>query len=80
MKDLATDMQQLYQARLSADYDPTYDIDIVTLNSLYGLAEKNIVMLREADDRDLKALASWMLFRSSGAKFARDNAAPSKPT
>lgn len=78
IKLLAADMLQLYEARLSADYDPTYIIDIVTLNSLYGLTIKNIEMLGAADDRDIRALASWMLFHASGSKLARINRQPIK--
>jgi len=78
-KVLAGDMQQLHAARISADYDPTYVIDLISLNSLYAMAEKNIAMLKGCTERDLKALASWMLFKSLGAKRARESAGLLKP-
>lgn len=71
IRELAQDMLQLYQARLSADYDPTYTIDIIRLHQHIGTAERHIQTLEGAAERDIKALATFMLLQSAGAKAAR---------
>lgn len=76
IKLLAADVAQLYEQRLAADYDPTYQPTMIQLNSLLGMVEGHISYIAQLPERDAKALAVWVLFRSSGSNAARAQSFP----